>query len=349
VCSSDLNLSTAATLSDNAVTNAKLRDSGALSVIGRSANSSGDPADISATAGTRYPLCESGGTLAFAPLRTAGILDGQVTVAKLQDISQYTFLARTSSGDGAPEEVASTSTMFDVVAAASREEMREAMLIAEPSLSCVMYEDFVFSGGAVTAGSSGTGATVGTVSSISTAAHPGVYKLETGTDTTGSAFLGTATTDCVSFASGDWIFEAVVMIPTLSDGTDTFTVRVGFLDSVTADGTDGSFVKYSHGVNSGEWQWNLLDNSSAVTWDGNVVVTAGTWHKIRVTVSNSTTSAKLSLDGSTAVSLPNLTGQPTGATRKTGAYISIVKSAGTTSRLMYVDYVYLRQDLTTAR
>lgn len=37
-------------LADNAVTDAKLRDSAALSVIGRSANSSGDPADIAASA-----------------------------------------------------------------------------------------------------------------------------------------------------------------------------------------------------------------------------------------------------------------------------------------------------------
>lgn len=37
-------------IDDNAITNGKLRDSAALSVIGRSVNSSGDPADITATA-----------------------------------------------------------------------------------------------------------------------------------------------------------------------------------------------------------------------------------------------------------------------------------------------------------
>jgi len=39
-----------ATISNNAVSNAKLRDSAATSVIGRSANSTGDPADIAASA-----------------------------------------------------------------------------------------------------------------------------------------------------------------------------------------------------------------------------------------------------------------------------------------------------------
>jgi hypothetical protein len=51
-------------LVDNAVTNAKLRDSAGLSVIGRGANSTGDPADI--VAGTnKQVLRREGSTLAF--------------------------------------------------------------------------------------------------------------------------------------------------------------------------------------------------------------------------------------------------------------------------------------------
>jgi len=47
-------------LVDNAVTNAKLRDSAALSVIGRSANTTGDPADIAA--GTDHQVLRRSGT-----------------------------------------------------------------------------------------------------------------------------------------------------------------------------------------------------------------------------------------------------------------------------------------------
>lgn len=47
-------------LVDNAVTDAKLRDSAALSVIGRSANSTGDPADIAA--GTDHQVLRRSGT-----------------------------------------------------------------------------------------------------------------------------------------------------------------------------------------------------------------------------------------------------------------------------------------------
>lgn len=67
---------------DNGTTNAKLRDSGALSVIGRSANSSGDPADISATPASAAVLRESGSVLGFGQVATAGIADNAIDDTK---------------------------------------------------------------------------------------------------------------------------------------------------------------------------------------------------------------------------------------------------------------------------
>lgn len=60
------------TLDDDGITNAKLRNSAGLSVIGRGANSTGDPADIVA-ANDGDVLRRSGTTLAFGPLSTAGL------------------------------------------------------------------------------------------------------------------------------------------------------------------------------------------------------------------------------------------------------------------------------------
>lgn len=65
------------------VTNAKIRQSGALSVIGRTANSTGAPADISATAASGAVLRESGSTIGFGTIATAGIADSAVTTAKI--------------------------------------------------------------------------------------------------------------------------------------------------------------------------------------------------------------------------------------------------------------------------
>ncbi len=92
-------------IANNAVDDTKLRDSGALSVIGRSANSSGDPADIS-TSVDGDVLRRSGTSLGFGTIATAGITDAAVTYAKIQDVSASSrILGRISSGSGDVEEL----------------------------------------------------------------------------------------------------------------------------------------------------------------------------------------------------------------------------------------------------
>ena len=78
----EFNVIGASSLSDNSVTDAKLRDSAALSVIGRSANTGGDPADIVATNDFEV-LRRSGATIGFGQVATGGIADNAVTTAKI--------------------------------------------------------------------------------------------------------------------------------------------------------------------------------------------------------------------------------------------------------------------------
>jgi microcystin-dependent protein len=78
-------------IADDAVTDTKLRDSAGLSVIGRSGNSTGNPADI--VAGTDgHALRLSGTTLGFGQIATAGIADSAVTIAKLAAAVQQALL-----------------------------------------------------------------------------------------------------------------------------------------------------------------------------------------------------------------------------------------------------------------
>jgi len=73
-------------LADNAVTDGKLRDSIALSVIGRSANSTGDPADIQAGS-DGYVLRRSASGLGFGPLIAASFPAGIVDTTILANDS----------------------------------------------------------------------------------------------------------------------------------------------------------------------------------------------------------------------------------------------------------------------
>src|SRR5690606_31897119 len=62
------------TINENAVTNEKLRDSAALSVIGRASDSTGDPADITASA-DKAVLHRDGDALSFSPIDHTYISD----------------------------------------------------------------------------------------------------------------------------------------------------------------------------------------------------------------------------------------------------------------------------------
>ncbi|MCS6944180.1 MAG: hypothetical protein RMK97_01985 [Sutterellaceae bacterium] len=92
-------------IGSGAVTNAMLRNSAALSVIGRSSNSSGSPADITAST-DGHVLRRSGTTLGFGQVSTAGIADAAVTDAKLRDSAALSVIGRAANTAGAPADIA---------------------------------------------------------------------------------------------------------------------------------------------------------------------------------------------------------------------------------------------------
>jgi hypothetical protein len=102
-----------------------LRDSNGLSVIGRSAGTSGDPGDITTTASSDAVLRESGGALGWGTVATAGLAASCVTYAKIQNVSATDkLLGRSTAGAGAVEEIACTAAgralIDDADAAAQR-------------------------------------------------------------------------------------------------------------------------------------------------------------------------------------------------------------------------------------
>jgi len=89
-------ISTAA-IQDNAVTNTKLRDSAAVSVIGRSAGSTGDPADIAAST-DGHVLIRTSGTLGFGQIASASIPVNTIPYNRLSNATQTTLLGATGAG-----------------------------------------------------------------------------------------------------------------------------------------------------------------------------------------------------------------------------------------------------------
>lgn len=104
---------------DNSVSNAELRDSAGLSVIGRSVATSGDPADIVA-ASDGAVLRRSGSALGFGQVVEAGIADAAVTLAKLASIATARFLGRVTASTGFVEALTGTqaTSLLDVFTSA---------------------------------------------------------------------------------------------------------------------------------------------------------------------------------------------------------------------------------------
>jgi hypothetical protein len=100
-----------ATIAGHAVTNAKFRQGGALSVVGVAGNSTGDVADISASAGGGAALRESGSTIGFGTLSTAAYGANSVTYAKIQTETGSTLLGRGNGGSGNVQELSPTGVV----------------------------------------------------------------------------------------------------------------------------------------------------------------------------------------------------------------------------------------------
>jgi hypothetical protein len=96
-------------ITNDAVTDTKIRNSGALSVIGRSANSSGDPADISASAASGAVLRESGSTIGFGTVATAGIANDAVDDTKLRNGGACSVIGRSANSSGDPADISAAS------------------------------------------------------------------------------------------------------------------------------------------------------------------------------------------------------------------------------------------------
>ena len=85
-------------IKDKGVTDSKLRDSTGLSVIGRSADTTGAPADIVAST-DGHVLRRNGTSVGFGTVTSAGIADGAITESKLSRTIETATSSKTADKD----------------------------------------------------------------------------------------------------------------------------------------------------------------------------------------------------------------------------------------------------------
>lgn len=139
---------------------------------------------------------------------------------------------------------------------------------------------------------------------------------------------------------GRTVIEHKVKVPTLSTGSETFTVYIGMYDHQTTP-VDGAWFEYSDGVNSGNWQCKVANNSSTTTTNTSTAANTS-WNTFTIDVNSGATEVKFYINGTlvhteTGANIP-------GVSRQSNICHGIVKNVGTGQRYIYVDYtdVYVK-------
>jgi hypothetical protein len=195
----------------------------------------------------------------------------------------------------------------------------------------------------------GAGSTVTTVN-ITNANQFGIISYQTGTTTTGRAGGSPTLLGQLRLGQGLMRYDAYIRFPTLSDGTETYLARFGFLDSQSADAVDGVYFEYDSTV-SANWRTNTSNNSTRTKTSSAIAVDTN-FNRLSIIVNAAGTSASFYVNGTELTgssASPITTNIPTGAGRETSIMHHIIKSAGTTNRTMEFDYIAMQCDLTTRR
>lgn len=205
-------------------------------------------------------------------------------------------------------------------------------------------------GGGLTAFVSGTGAAAASSTYLAnTTERPlGIIQFTSGTTTTGRAGIGDNGTDQIIPTLGAALSVARLAVQTTVSGTETFQVVSGFLDSLAAGATTDGVA------------WNNLWNGSAAEWSqARWAATTATrtttgsptpdnnyiWLVVFVNPGWTRADFIYSTDSvSFTVASSPTTGFPSSTQRTSWCPAQIIKSAGTTARLVSVDLAGYRVD-----
>jgi hypothetical protein len=130
----------------------------------------------------------------------------------------------------------------------------------------------------------GTGAEFATAAGVAGAL--GVLQTTLGTTATGRCTCMSTSTDNIVFGSGLARYRQRFRPLVLSTPTDTYTVRMGFINSGTAEPTNGAFFRYTDGLNGGRWQAVVRISGSEIVADTGVAATVSALSIFEIVVNN---------------------------------------------------------------
>lgn len=250
---------------------------------------------------------------------------------------------------GATGVTASASSSNTVVATTAYVDRAVASGTGSAANIPPLHDDFIFydpntgyaqfpwnnqnnAGGTVTLGASETNA-------------PGVLDFAITTSGSSRATLEARGTDALMLGDGiEWNMEFRTKVSALSDGTDTYIIRAGFLDTrPDVDSTDCVGIRYTHGVNSGKYEFVCRSNSTETTSDSGLTPSTTSFQTFRIRVDSTAANAYLYTNGVLAATITSAN-IPKGAARAVSpGMFGITRTSGTSNaRTMKMDYYDLR-------
>lgn len=167
-------------------------------------------------------------------------------------------------------------------------------------------------------------------------------RMSLGTSATARAAYHCPALQSIQLNAGKCDFAVRLRLNQLSDATDDYSFRAGFIDNAAAESTDGAFFRYNHAVASGNWQAVTRSNGVETAVDTGIAAATGTTFKLEVDVNAGATSIEFRINGAVAATIT--TNIPTGSGRETGYGIYGQRSAGTATLFaMFIDYIMATQ------
>lgn len=218
-----------------------------------------------------------------------------------------------------------------------------------PAMGLTLFEDLISPPGGLTTNTSGTAAAAlqaagGGVDT--TNRYVGSGAIGTGTTTTGRSTFGTTTTAAIVPTLGAALSVERVKAATAPDGTETYALISGFMDSAGGTWTDGVGWELRWTGAAAEWSQTRVAGGVATRSNTSSPSVAATALWLLVFVNPGWTRADFiySTDSVNFVLADSPTTGMPGVTQFTGWGASMIKSAGSTARTAEFDFAGYRVD-----
>lgn len=222
-----------------------------------------------------------------------------------------------------------------------------------PSKSHTLYDDFTSAivGSTIQSTANWNFTFAGTAANVTVATgapqdqtHWGAMTFTTGTTNSGRAEMSMGSGTVMELGNSNILYEFLVNIITLSDGTQTWKMRIGLGDTGgTADMANGVYFIYDS-TTSANWIRATATASTRTETASSTAVTTG-WNKLRCIVNTAASTCDFYVNGVSIGS--NTTNIPTAAF--IAPRINVFKTVGNTARLVHCDYFFMTASLGTAR